>query len=189
MKEKEKLLSKSDDDFERLACWRLAQNGAGERPLFQQGMTLIELMHAYTTAYPYLHADRWKQQQQDDDDGVGYCMHSDWMWGYFINVYPVSMHTSMDEGPFFQNVLEDRLLGYNGSTIYAGRKSIESNAQLKQCRHKNAIDDTTSSKSCPPESHICHRLSERRMRELYQQQQHQQLLLHNNNNNSMISSS
>jgi hypothetical protein len=161
----------SGDDFQRLACWRLAQNGAGERPLFRPGMTLVELMHAYTSAYPYVHADRWKQQADagDGDGGVGYCMHSDWMWGYFINVYPVSRHTP-DE-IFFQNVLEDRLQGYNGSTIYAGRKSTESNSQLRQCRHKNAVDGADESKSCPLESHICHRLSERRMRELYQQQQ------------------
>jgi hypothetical protein len=177
----------SSSDFERLACWRLAQNGAGERPLFKQGMSLVELMHAYTTASPYMHADRWNKEQDgggvrksadksgenEVEGGVGYCMHSDWMWGYFINVYPVSTQTS--DVPFFADVFEDRLQGYNGSTIYAGRKSPESNAQLKQCRHKNVIDNDGNSDSerraCPPESHICHRLSERRMRELYQQQQ------------------
>ena len=138
------------ESFEKLACWRLAQSPIGERPLFREGMSIAQLMQAYTTDQPYLNVKRWNH--------VGFCMHSDWVWGYFVNYYHIAVHTTHE--PYYANVLQDRLVGYNYSQIYAGGKTRKTTALLRECNHK--MDD-----KCDAQAHICHRVSITHMNQLF----------------------
>ncbi|KAL7571464.1 hypothetical protein ACA910_019217 [Epithemia clementina (nom. ined.)] len=83
-----------DDAFESLACQRIAQNGVGEKLLFRNGMSIADLMHAYTTQHKFTDVDDWDKKTGDQpgqpQPNVGFCMHSDWVWGYFLNYYHVA---------------------------------------------------------------------------------------------------
>jgi hypothetical protein len=74
-----------DDDFASLACWRLSQDPVGEASVFVEGMSVAELMHAYVKRFDYTGISHWKATS------VGFCMHSDWVWGYFVNFYFISV--------------------------------------------------------------------------------------------------
>jgi hypothetical protein len=78
------LTTAGDGDFASLACWRLSQDPVGEASVFVEGMSVAELMHAYVTRFDYTGIRHWKATS------VGFCMHSDWVWGYFVNFYHLS---------------------------------------------------------------------------------------------------
>jgi hypothetical protein len=78
------LTTAGDDDFANLACWRLSQDPVGEASVFVEGMSVAELMHAYVKHFRYLAIDQW------EPTSVGFCMHSDWVWGYFVNFYHIA---------------------------------------------------------------------------------------------------
>jgi hypothetical protein len=78
------LTTAGDGDFASLACWRLSQDPVGEASIFVEGMSVAELMHAYVTRFDYTGVRHWKATS------VGFCMHSDWVWGYFVNFYHLS---------------------------------------------------------------------------------------------------
>jgi hypothetical protein len=73
----------STDD--RAICDRLQENLVGENRYFRSGMSLVDLIYAYVSAERYRDVDRWS---------TGYCMHSDWVVGYFVNFYNVSRHVA-----------------------------------------------------------------------------------------------
>lgn len=133
------LTTASGDDFTSLACWRLSQDPIGEASVFVEGMSVAELMHAYVKHFFYTEILHWNATS------VGFCMHSDWVWGYFVNFYHVAVHSN---NPKFEHLLEDRLRGYNGSLIYAGRQTAKVKAQQKECVNKE--------EHCQASSHICH---------------------------------
>jgi hypothetical protein len=133
------LTTAGDNDFTSLACWRLSQDPVGEASVFVEGMSVAELMHAYVQQFDYTAIDHWKPTS------VGFCMHSDWVWGYFVNFYHIAVH---GDNPKFVDTLEDRLRGYNGSLIYAGRQTKKVKAQRKECVNKKEL--------CQASSHICH---------------------------------
>jgi hypothetical protein len=62
-------------------CATIRKNLIGERPLFRDGMSLIDLMEAFTLAEPFQEYQDWK---------TGFCMHSDHFLGYFIEHYHLS---------------------------------------------------------------------------------------------------
>lgn len=134
-------------DFSDLACWRLKQNSIGEQPLFHDGMSIADLMRAYVSNQPYLQHRKW--------ENVGYCLHSDWMWGYFSNYYPVSSHTA---DASFSDVPQDRMRAYRGSTIYAGRQTREVIAARRECDNKGDV--------CTTKSHLCHYVTPEQMQKL-----------------------
>ena len=137
------------NDFEQQACWRLAQNSIGETALFRTGMSVADLMYAYASHSPYLDYQRW--------NSAGYCLHSDWGWGYFINFYFIASHTT--DNAAFANVPQERLRPYRGSVIYAGRQTKAVLAQYRECQHK--------ADACTSESHLCHYVTPEQMRGLY----------------------
>jgi hypothetical protein len=53
------------------ACAQVQRNMIGEKKLFQNGMSVVHLMHAYVNHQPY---KEYRNQNWTD----GYCMHSDW---------------------------------------------------------------------------------------------------------------
>ena len=199
-----------DEDFEKLACWRLAQNGIGERPLFRNGMSVADLMQAYNSHAPYQKVSEWGSGKNNTTMTFGFCLHSDWMFGYFINYYHLSLHTTAkggcdgDHDPYYNDVLHNRLQGYNQSTLYTGRFTNVS--LLRECLHApdmqhialkqqqgtttNAAKTATSvvalnattlqngNAFCEPNAHFCHRITSSHMRYLYetttQQKQQQQ---------------
>lgn len=148
-------------DFEEFACNRLKENQIGELSLFQEGMSLLELMHRYSANQPYLNFDQWND--------VGFCLHSDTALAYFVNFYRIAEHaTSIPGGGHPRGKVmyyeEDRLLGYNGSVRFAGQQLFGSRKQKKECLHKN---DTL----CTLSSHLCHYITPEHMVELFDQQQ------------------
>jgi len=74
-------LPKFDSSFdigEKPICQAiLKENGAEEKAVFEEGMHLLDLLEAYTTKDPFVNYKNWT---------VGYCMHSDIVWGCFMNL-------------------------------------------------------------------------------------------------------
>ena len=138
-------------NFEQQACYRLRQNLIGEEPLFRPGMSVADLLHAYVADQPYLKYKEWND--------VGFCLHSDWVFGYFINFYFIADHTNE---PSFLNVPQSRLRGYRGPQIYAGRQTKAVIAARKECNHQRD--------ACTSESHLCHYVTPDQMKSLHQKQ-------------------
>jgi hypothetical protein len=144
------LTTAGDDDFTSLACWRLSQDPVGEASVFVEGMSVAEIMNAYVTQFDYTGVRDWKATS------VGFCMHSDWVWGYFVNFYHISVHA---DDPKFVDLLEDRLRGYNGSQMYSGYQNAKVKAQLKECLNQK--------EQCQASSHICHYITPDAMDKLH----------------------
>jgi hypothetical protein len=125
-------------------CSRLDENNVDEKQYFKSGMNLIELMYYYTSTNRYRDVKDWNIL---DDSKHGFCMHSDWVIGFFANYYNVSKHVA---DPFYTNVPHSRIEAYKGSEIY--RKGTGFCA--------NAVGDPATEGNCPPGSEICHRASQ-----------------------------
>ena len=123
------------------ACARLREDTARERQYFTNGMTLVELMYRYTSTEKYQDVARWT---------AGFCMHSDWVLGYFANFYNVSEHVAE---PFYRDVPHARIEGYKGSEIY--RKPYR-----RLCRNDPLHDG-----GCEADTELCHRATPRWMAE------------------------
>lgn len=80
-----------------------------EREVFQDGMSVADLMHAYIIHQPYVNFSSWT---------TGFCLHSDWVWGFISNFYNLSDHTIANDE--FASVPESRLEAYRGSELNAG---------------------------------------------------------------------
>jgi hypothetical protein len=104
-------------------------------------------MHAYVHNEHYISFKSWSE--------VGFCMHSDWVWGYFTNFYGLAIR---NDDPIFSDVEEDRLRGYLGSLIYAGPGRDEEQGQC--------LNDYSQGR-CSSASHICHYVQPEGMNELY----------------------
>jgi hypothetical protein len=137
-------------------CQHVQRNEIGEQSLFQEGMTVADLMHHYVTAHSYQHYRNWTLP--------GYCFHSDWAMGYFINFYHMARHTTDD--PLYQDVPQDRLHAYRGSQVGPGPDGKI--AKLGECRHNNRPEQGGG--PCTAEAHFCHYATPQQMKELYHQQ-------------------
>ncbi len=134
-----KAIALSDIDFNQNACYRLQQNLFGERQYFQEGMSLAELMHAYVSTYRFADHPSWTNESS-------YCVHSDWVWGYFFNYYNVGDALNHPKHPQSYN----KMTSYRLSEQYAMKwgLSIQQRMAIEgQCRY---------TKTCPPEAHMCH---------------------------------
>jgi hypothetical protein len=195
-----------NDDFARNACRRIAEDNIGEGRLFTNGMTVLSLMQAYAKAESYLqqttttttttgsNGGPWIQSQHNDANApprFGYCLHSDWAWGYFLNFYNIAIHstepivtettssttTRQEEARAaaaaaaaaaantmsFADVPEDRLRAYQDtSTMQAGERT----------RHGQCLNNGNA--QCTLQAHICHYVSATHMQALHRQQQQQQ---------------
>jgi hypothetical protein len=62
---------------EHLFCPRLRENWMGEYDVFRNGMTLMDLVHAYVTTWePFSNFTTWT---------TGFCFHGDWVLTYFLS--------------------------------------------------------------------------------------------------------
>ena len=175
------------DDFEALVCWRLQQNLIGERDVYRQGMSLLDMMYQYSVAAPYLQVEQWGSKS--------FCLHSDWVWGYLINYYHMARHSSHGTSPKLPgnfktvgSVLHDRMEGYNHSqflTLPRPNARITSR-YLGQCRNSNDYNDDSEKRAinltlsdggnqsspgdvyCDRHAHFCHRISPTHMRHLHE---------------------
>lgn len=109
-------------------CRQLSQDIAGELQYFQDGMSLLDLIYMYVNTERYRDVDQWKS---------GFCMHSDWVMGYFINYYNVSAHVS-DE--WYKDIPHARIEAYKDSVLYRRPTGF--------CKFE---------KDCPKGAEICHK--------------------------------
>jgi hypothetical protein len=145
--------------FVTAACLRLSESLLGEQAVFQDGMSVADLMDAYVTRYPYLNIKQWIRSGR----GVGYCLHSDWLVGYFVNFYNIASRRQSAQ-QYKSDYAHNLLQGYMGSTMYAGEKRTDQvkSQQYKECHHD-------SNEKCTSSAHICHYVTPDHMRTLYQQ--------------------
>lgn len=136
----------TDSEFERLVCAKLTEDLFGEAALFHNGMSVADLMYQYVTHWKYVDADvHWKKKQviqgkngKSTKTTGGFCIHSDWVIGYFVNHYYLASHGG--EVSYFEDNPEHRLAGYDGSEHYAGRVTKKSTKAAS-----NASTTTTTS--------------------------------------------
>jgi hypothetical protein len=142
------------DPFVSHACGRLSENRIGEANVFRNGMSVSDLLYAYTMDQAYLDVVKWS--------GPGFCLHSDTAFSYFVHFYRIGVHASVTGQQNRRwSFDEDRITGYKGSTRFLGQQLKGSRAEKGQCNHRN---DTL----CTHEAELCHYITPERMRELYQ---------------------
>jgi len=135
----------NDDPIVQNACERVGKNMIGEKPLFHDGMAMVDLMHAYSTDQPYLQVHQWNR--------VGFCMHSDIYFGYFIKFYPIVRPVN-DDPP-------EALKAFNHSS--------------EQDRGEERRGHCHGDKVCTMDSFICHHQKETDMHTLHLAQVHSTL--------------
>jgi len=74
------------DQHSHIGCWRLNINALGEKSYYTEGMSVHELMHAFTSAHKFTQVEKWSKS--------GYCMHADHALAFFTNFY----HIPVPEG-------------------------------------------------------------------------------------------
>jgi hypothetical protein len=132
-------------------CDRLRDNIVGELEYFRNGMSLVDLIHAYVSAERYRDVDRWT---------AGYCMHSDWVLGYFVNFYNVSRHV---ENPYYRRVPQARIDPFaNGSEIYRRPEGLCRNDGV--CREGDQVCHRAPAKWMEEETRRWRRLAPHRFR-------------------------
>jgi len=129
--------------FEQEACERINDPKAvtiEERKYFEPGMSVSDLMEAYTAA-------------------AEFCSHSDWITAYFVNFYNISRHV-VDDGVWLNaesrmdNVKEARFHTFDKSEIYRSNVDVSPG----HC-------GTGDFKACTHQSMICHRQSSEDMKQ------------------------
>ncbi|KAL7540837.1 hypothetical protein ACHAWF_006794 [Thalassiosira exigua] len=115
-------------------CNQLSRNLVGELQYFENGDSLVDLIYKYVNVEKYRDVDRWT---------TGFCMHSDWVTGYFVNFYNASIHVKQK---FYENVPHARMEAYKDSVIYARPTGF--------CKN-----DRINHSECRRGSEICHRAS------------------------------
>lgn len=108
-------------------CNQLSKDLVGELKYFEQGMSLFDLIYKYVNTERYRDVDKWK---------TGFCMHSDWVIGFFVNFYNVSTHV---KNQWYNETRHARIEAYRGSNIYAKGTGA--------CNNQG---------NCKPGSEICH---------------------------------
>lgn len=116
-------------------CNYLRKNLIGEASFYiKDGMSLIELMQAYVEKSFYSNYRNWTGSE-------GFCMHSDWFIGFFINFYDVSTHDAADK--YWDDVRQERIDPILGSYIYR--------TPTGQCLNEMGM--------CGAEAMICHHMN------------------------------
>jgi hypothetical protein len=112
-------------------CAQIDRNYIGEKYVFENGMTLIDLMAAITRSRPYPEYREWKN--------YGSCMHSDWVIGYVVKYYNVSR---------------------NGLEAFKGSNWRDNKKVYGQCRNDPIWSWRRFPKwrSCPSDALACHKI-------------------------------
>jgi hypothetical protein len=124
---------RQSNQFVEGACKRIEEDSFGEQRHFRNGMSIGELINAYVTAEKFTDYQKWTDR--------GFCLHSDWVWGYFFNYYDISSTGD----PYFTNV---RHVKENRMQSYLGPES-----EIPTLRGQCIFN---SDQACAAESHICH---------------------------------
>lgn len=108
----------------RDTCAQVQRNLIGEQELFQDGMNVLELIKAFVNYQPYkdFPLGNWTD---------GYCMHSDWVLGFFVNHYNISSHV---RNPWYKNVPQSRIEEWHGSVTYKRAEGFCNNENVDNCR-------------------------------------------------------
>jgi hypothetical protein len=137
------------DSFSLNICPKLQKNRIGEYELYRDGMSLFDVMYQYVMREPYVDQAHWS---------LGFCLHSDWVWGYMSNYYNISVAL----GRRRKDLSTDRLGPYMGSEINPAYSATV--LQLRgQC-------DNDSDENCTKDAHICHYVTPQHMESLWSQQ-------------------
>lgn len=124
----------TNDEFQLVVCSRLREDRIGEGHLFEEGMSVTDVMYKYVTNWKYVEAENnWKTDpnhlvppkfkeivkpgfhQLPKFIPGGFCFHADWAIGCFVNHYYWSSRTTAPAPAHFNNNPEDRLHSYRGS--------------------------------------------------------------------------
>ena len=146
---------KRNDDFLANSCHRLRQNLLHEKSYMKPNISVAQLMYAIPQQNLYRDFRGW-------NDTHNFCMHSDWMTGYFSQYYNVGTHTG---DPALWNITEARMTSYRRSVQIANKRGVDVKKRLAmegQCRFRN--------ESCTVDSHICHYMSPAQMHNMIRQQ-------------------
>ena len=106
-------------------CNQLRRDVAGELRYFDNGMSLLDLIYAFVNLERYRDVEKWTH---------GFCMHSDWVMGYFVNYYNASNHVVE---PWYEDVPHARIESYRDSEIYREGSGFCKNEV--RCRHGSEI--------------------------------------------------
>jgi Glycosyltransferase 61 len=139
------------DPYSRWACWRLHENNVGEADFFQNGMSVSDLMYAYSLGLPFTKVEDW--------DTTGYCFHSDHTLGYFFNFY----HVSVPDWILKETSPTDNIRRLHSFKKLAGSTEDGHTGVGGECDNVNDF--------CTDKSRICHYVDTEQMVRLYQKQQ------------------
>jgi len=118
---------------------RNSRDTIGEINVYQKGMTLVDLIYAYATKQPFSDYRNWNH---------GFCAHSDWIWGYFIDYYKLSSPLDNPNITRQPGLIEP----YQNSMLH-NKKSTGT------CQF--------SYENCNPDSPVCHYVIPHQMKTLY----------------------
>lgn len=123
-------------------CPKIMKDHLGEKKLLRDGMSLADLVYQYTMRESYENYANW-------DDG--YCLHSDWIWGYVAGDYS---YRSEDRSLKHQNAVfeGERLRYYQGSET-----------RFAKPRRREGQCNFDSDQKCTSTSHICHYVTPQHM--------------------------
>ena len=136
--------------FIQWACWRLKQDPVGEKSFFTDGMSVGDLMYAYSSGLPYTRVHEWNR--------TGYCFHSDHTLGYFLNYY----HVSVPDHILKQTTPSDEIRKKFSFKTIAGSVENDHNGRGGDC-------DNLWEK-CTRKSRICHYTNPDQMNRIYKRQ-------------------
>ena len=131
------------DQQSTINCWRININALGEKAFYKDGMSVHDLMHAFSTAHQFAHVDKWSES--------GFCMHADHALAYFTNFYHIPVpdnYLNKGEKP------KDAIRRKNSFLGLQGRNQSECGNEQEDCTSK---------------ARICHEIDPAQMSRLYQE--------------------
>jgi hypothetical protein len=131
------------DPFTRFSCWRIQENLMGEKMYFEDGMSIGDLMHKFSSSQPFADVSNWR---------AGYCFHSDHALAYFFNVY----HIAVPDGELEANSCSDKLrMKYK----YTALTDVDEHGRTGECSNERG--------NCTVNNHICHYIQPDQMDDLF----------------------
>jgi hypothetical protein len=155
-----------EDSFAQAVCHRLQDPLLHEGPLFQTGMSLMDLMVEHASYQPYSHYRNWTS---------GFCHHGDWLFGYWFQYYQVTnavANTTRDA--------RQRIVAHGNPYERTHLWGIRHNSQPPRgsCKHDGGQNKDKHKPPCPLHKTVaCHKLTPPTMQETYQRAATTRLLL------------
>jgi Glycosyltransferase 61 len=140
-----------EDPFQLWACWRVESNNIGEMQFFSDGMSVGDLMYAYTSQQPYTKVEEWNQ--------TGYCFHSDHTLAYFMNYYFIAVPDTA-----FQTTKQPT----DALRRDHGYQALAESAELPHRGIGGECDNLRD--KCTAQSRICHYVNATQMEAFYKSQ-------------------